>query len=147
MASGSILKKGQNLETLLFHMKASASPLLKQRTSLCLSDPSLFAWSPPCNTNSCNYGILWDFLQGKNTTHLVSRLTSCSVFGTIHKTCSELQVEEEAANQQTAAAVQWVSVQLQGKFKVPITHSESKRGFSTSVFQCELVVVGLVFSD
>lgn len=79
-------------------------------------------------------------LQGKNITGFVSRLISCGVFGTIHKTSSELQAVEGEATSQTAAAVQQVSIQLQGKFKVPITYNESKRDFLIPAFSCELVV-------
>lgn len=89
----------------LLHMKASASPLGKQCTTLCLSDPSQLVWSPPCNTSSCNRNLIV-LLQGKNITCFVSRLISCSVFGTTHSISSELHVMEGEAISSTAAAVQ-----------------------------------------
>lgn len=121
-------RRGRAYKHHLFMVKAPASPSVKQCTSLCLSDLSQFVWPPPCHANLMQLRNLAAVLQGKTITRFVLRLASCSVLGTIHKSRSELQVVEAEAASQTAAAVQQVSTQLQGKFKLTITYRESKKG-------------------
>lgn len=85
-------RRGRAYKHHLFTVKAPASPSVKQCTSLCLSDLSQFVWPPPCHANLMQLRNLAALLQGKTITRFVLRLASCSVLGTIHKSCSELQV-------------------------------------------------------